>query len=91
MSKRTQNIAMDWLRGATTPEAKEQVLTTVQSGVPALVLLRNVLKNKLAEVRREQKADFDNPAWPYKQAKLLGKEEALEDIIKLMPRPDNED
>jgi hypothetical protein len=82
---------MDWLRGATTPEAKEQVLTTVQSGVPALVLLRNVLKNKLAEVRREQKADFDNPAWPYKKAKLLGKEEALEDIIKLMPRPDNED
>ena len=85
---REKSIALDWLKGCKTEEEKHARKATVYQSINALLILRDVLKNKVDEARRGQSKDFTTPAWSEKQAFLLGKIEALEDTIKLLPETD---
>lgn len=81
-----KGLAGAWVQDISSKDlaAKDNRVATVLQSMPGLEVLKNIIDRELARVEREEQ-DFDNPAWPYKAASLVGEKKALHMIKKLIP------
>lgn len=76
-----------WYIGCLTEEEKLERAALYKSCAGALKVLRRVLELDLKACEGKSRTDaaFDNAAWPYYQAKLLGEQAALVAVLELLP------
>ena len=77
-----RSLPLEWTKNLT-KEDKANFESLLRNSTSVSTRLVNLLKEKIDESRKTNKADYDSPAWAYKQADRLGYERALTDIIAL--------
>lgn len=76
-----------WLKGAQTPEAKNERRKIIVAGTPALKLLKEILEYELNNLEdNELKSDVYNTSnWAYLQADINGAKRTYRKVIDLLP------
>ena len=76
-----------WLKGAKTPEAKTERKAVIQAGVPALLVLKEILEDELKDLEdNELKSEVYNTSnWAYLQADINGAKRTYRKVIDLLP------
>lgn len=76
----------EWLRGLPDEKAKKERKELVASARPTLDVLKEIVLTKLMDAESVQLslADYDSPAWPYKQADRNAVVRTLRDILELL-------
>lgn len=73
-----------WIQGLKTPEEKVKVKEYLANSNFLLDKLKNILYNRIKEVRTTSSNDYETASWAYKQADQNGYLRAYEEIIKLI-------
>lgn len=77
-------INLELLKGVPDNKKKE-IEQTLRASTTMLETLHRVLKDRLKGLHLEESrsADYDSPAWPYKQANRNGQYKQLQEILAL--------
>lgn len=81
-------LSNSWYKGKKTTHEKQEVVDDVARALPALAILQEYLElsKEKAEKERVSSDGYSEPNWAYKQAHLNGQVEALEKILKFLPK-----
>jgi hypothetical protein len=81
----SKSFSLQWTKGVP-DEDKESVEKAIRNSTTALGQLKGILEERLAELRRleAREADYDNPAWAYKQAHRNGEVLSLLKTLELL-------
>ena len=76
-----------WLKGAKTPEAKQDRKSVLQAGNAAFRVLKELLEDELKNLEdNELKSDVYNASnWAYLQADINGAKRTYRKVIDLLP------
>lgn len=84
---REQRLAQELLRQLPNEVDKEQFLQSVVGAAHVLSIFRAAIEAKGIRLLSVSEDEYDSPSWSHKQAHRNGYNKAIEDIIKLFPRP----
>ena len=77
-----RSLPLEWTKGLS-KEDKANFELLLRNSTSVSTKLVGLLEARLEESRKANKADYESPAWAYKQADRLGYERALMDIMAL--------
>jgi hypothetical protein len=78
-------MKISWTEGLDDTRRKEVEQNFKESGVLRRRLIELLAKKiALSNAESRGKKDYENPAWPYKQADYRGYERAMQDIIDIL-------
>ena len=80
-------MKVSWLKGAQTPQAKQERKALIHAAKPALVLLKEILELELKNLEdNELKPEmYDVSNWAYHQADINGAKRTYRKVIDLLP------
>lgn len=86
-SSRNKKLPIEWGKHLKNEEERREFLLAVQHDTLVLGRLSEILQEKLAglEGREVSAAEYDNPAWAYKQAHINGMKAGLTQVLKMLP------
>lgn len=84
---REQRLAQELLRHLPPEVDKEQFLQSVVGAAHVLSIYRQAIEAKGVRLQSVNEDEYDSPSWSHKQAHRNGYNRAIEDIMKLFPRP----
>lgn len=74
---------MEWLKGVNDPLEREKEKKIIVNSNFLLDKLKEICYNKIEELERVNKPDYNNPGWVYEQAHRNGEANAYRAIIEL--------
>lgn len=74
---------LQWFRGCSTEEDRQQVRLIVENSSNVLDILSKICYNSINTNQNISSDDYNNPGWLAKQAHINGRNEAFREIIKL--------
>ena len=80
-------MKLSWLKGAKTPEAKQERKAVMQAAIPAMQVLKDILEDELNNLEdNELKSEMYNTSnWAYLQADINGAKRTYRKVIDLLP------
>lgn len=81
----SNNIALPWLKGVTTPDQKKEREELIRNSVRISELLLSILADKYSMIEKKgfKEEDYSTAGWQTLQAFRNGKMAALEEIAEL--------
>lgn len=77
-------LALHWLTGCSTAKEREDRKHLITGASPALDVLVALMERLRTETLSVRENDYNDSAWPYKQAHLNGKIEQLDQILTIV-------
>jgi hypothetical protein len=67
-------------------ELRAKRVSTIKGNIAGLAVVYDYLKHQLDLLEKSELSDkaFDNPNWPYKQARLLGEKKTLTNLLNVL-------
>ena len=87
LSERKQGLPKELVGHCKTPEEKETFLKQVQGAQHVLDRYTTLLEKRIEKNQDTKEIDYDCPSWSHKQADANGYQRAIQEILKLIPRP----
>lgn len=76
-------IKTEWLKGVNDPEERKKHQKIIENSNFLLDKLKEICYNKINDLERVSKPNYDNPGWAYEQAHRNGEANAYRQIIEL--------
>lgn len=86
-----QKIKDIWLKGAKTPQEREEIRNLLLGEQKVLDKLREILYNMQVSKDGSVLHDYDTPSWSHKQAHLNGENAMLKKIIDIVTITERDD
>lgn len=84
---RDQKVPGDLVSHLKTREEKDDFIKQIVGATHVLNVYRNLIEKQIEREQRSHKSDYNDASWAYKQADQNGYIRALEEILRLFPRP----
>ncbi len=79
-------IKTEWFKGTSSEEDKEIIRRVVLSNTVFSDMLGDILRSRIeSDIRKMRSESFESPAWSEKMGHHLGKQEAYDSILSLLP------
>lgn len=79
-----QRLPLRWVDNLKNQKDKDSFFETLTNSRFILGRLKTILIEDLEALERLEGLDFDSPAWPYKQAELIGQKKQLKKALTLL-------
>lgn len=80
-----------WLKGAKTPQERDEIRNLLVSDTILLDKLREILYNMQVSKEASVLGDYDTPSWSHKQAHLNGEAAMLRKVIDIVTFEERDD
>lgn len=83
----SKRVSVQWTKHLKTDEERKEFEKSVLHDTYILGRLGDILEGMLKEIsaRERSSAEYDNPAWAYKQAHINGLKAGLTKVLELLP------
>ena len=90
MAERKQGLPKELVGHCETKEDKEAFIQQILGAVPVLNRYRIAINKRLEKALEVKETDYDCSAWSHKQADTNGYARAMREILKLLPKTNQE-
>ena len=77
------SVSVQWLKHLRTEEDRKEFTQYVMGCPQLLEVLENLSNEKIEISQKSVAADYDSPAWAYRQADKVGYERAWREVLEL--------
>lgn len=79
------SISSEWLAKCKNEDEREELRQYLYNSTRLFDLLKGMIQRRYDSDVAARRVDYEKAAWPYLQAHINGRLEALEDVFKLLP------